>query len=285
MSVPRLRTAGSLCSMLLASAILPAHAQPSARLAREFQEGVDAYRLGEYAEARVHLEVARQLDPKLPGPHRFLAAVALAEKRYDDCITSATQALKVAPESREVADTRKLHDDCRAGAGRPSFNGKYGDGGAIAITATLDGDSVGAAVVIDGRTSGSTPLYPRAIPAGPHQIRISKGGAKDLTLTVDVLPGVVTDIVAPLRSASAVEGYLELPAEMVSATGPLAVTITIDDKPVAPAARLAVAAGKHTIVVRRGKQTWSRTVDVIVDKVHKLAPTFKGSTNAAKKAR
>jgi PEGA domain/Tetratricopeptide repeat len=281
MFVPRLCTAGSLGVLLVASA----HAQPSARLSREFQEGVDAYRLGEYAEARAHLETARQLDPKLPGPHRFLAAVALAEKRYDDCLAAAAQALKVAPESREVADTRKLHDDCRAGAGRPTFNGKYGEGGAIAVTASFDGDSVGAAVVIDGKTSGSTPLYPRAIPAGAHQIKVTKSGAKDLTLTVEVLPGIVTDVAASLRSATAVEGFLELPAELISATGSLAITVTIDDKPVAPVARLAVSPGKHTVVVRRGKQTWSRTVEVVVDKTHKLAPTFKGSTSAPKKAR
>lgn len=285
MFVPRLCTAGSLCLLVVASVVSPVHAQPSSRLAREFQEGVDAYRLGEYAEARAHLETARQLDPKLPGPHRFLAAVALAEKRYDDCLVSAAQALKVAPESRELVDTRKLHDDCRAGAGRAPFNGKYGEGGAIAVTATFDGGSVGAAVVIDGKTSGSTPLYPRAIPSGAHQIKVTKSGAKDLTLTVEVLPGVVTDVVADLRSATAVEGFLELPAALVSATGAAAVTITIDDKPVAPVARHAVAPGKHTVVVRRGKQTWSRTVDVVVDKTHKLAPTFKGSTSAPKKGR
>lgn len=272
MSSLRLCATGSICLLLAAAA---AHAQPNGRLAREFQEGVDAYRLGEYAAARTHLEAARQLDPKLPGPHRFLAAVALAEKRYDDCVASAAQALKVAPQSREVADTRKLHDDCRAGDGRPTFVGKYAEGGAIAITATLDGEAVGAAVSIDGKSSGSTPLYPRAIPAGAHQIKVSRAGAKELLLSVQVLPGVVTDVEAALiTAAAAAEGWLELPAELASATGAQAITLTIDDKPVAPAARIAVAPGKHVVVVRRGKQSWSRTVEVAADKAHKLTPTF-----------
>lgn len=190
----RLGAAGCLC--LLSSLWVPvAWAQPaSARLAREFQDGVDAYRLGDYAEARVHLEAARKLDPKLPGPHRFLAAVAFAEKRYDDCVESATTALRVGPQSRELEDTRKLHDDCRIADGRPTFAGKYGEGGALSITATFEGAPAGAALVIDGRASGSTPLYPRAIPAGPHRIKVGRAGAVDQLLDLHVLPGVVTDL-------------------------------------------------------------------------------------------
>jgi hypothetical protein len=189
----RLGAVGCLC--LLSSPSPVAFAQPaSARLAREFQDGVDAYRLGDYAEARVHLEAARQLDPKLPGPHRFLAAVAFAEKRYDDCVESATTALRVGPQSRELEDTRKLHDDCRVADGRPTFAGKYGDGGALSVTATFEGSPTGAALVIDGRASGSTPLYPRAIPAGPHRIKVGRAGAVDQLFDLHVLPGVVTDL-------------------------------------------------------------------------------------------
>ena len=62
-------------------------------VAREFQAGVDAFRLGKYDEARVHLEKARALDPKLPGPHRFLAAVAQAQGKSDECIAEARAAI------------------------------------------------------------------------------------------------------------------------------------------------------------------------------------------------
>ncbi len=195
------RLGAAVCLCLLATGV--AFAQP-AKLTREFQEGVDAYRLGDYAEARTHLEAARKLDPKLPGPHRFLAAVALAEKRYADCVTSAAQALRVAPQSRELEDTRKLHEDCRAAAGRPVFAGKYGEGGgAIAVTATLDGDPVGAAITIDGKAWGATPMYPRAILTGPHKIKVSRAGAKEQIFDLDVLPGVVSDVAAALLSPAA----------------------------------------------------------------------------------
>src|SRR5262245_51238329 len=86
----------------------PARAQPD-EVTKTFQAGADAYRLGKYAEARALLEKARSLDPKLPGPHRFLAAVAQAEHRWDDCIASARQAIILKPDSTEVAATRAIH--------------------------------------------------------------------------------------------------------------------------------------------------------------------------------
>jgi hypothetical protein len=266
------RVCAAVCFCFSAASI--ATAQPNGKLAREFQQGVDAYRLGDYAEARVHLEAARKLDPKLPGPHRFLAAVAFAEKRYDDCIASAAQALRVAPQSREVEDTRKLHGNCRGGAGRAGFAGRYGEGGAISVTASFDDGTVGAAITINGKSSGSTPLYPRPIPAGPHQIKVSRAGSKEQVLTVDILPGIVTDVEVALRSATAPEGWLEFPADLVDADTGAPVALSIDGRPAALAARIALPPGKHAVVLRRGKAEWSRSVQVTADKTTKLAPTF-----------
>jgi len=276
MSSFRVCAAACLCFAAVGIATVSvATAQPNAKLAREFQEGVDAYRLGDYAEARAHLEAARKLDPKLPGPHRFLAAVAFAEKRYDDCIVSAAQALRVAPQSREVADTRKLHDDCRGGAGRAGFAGRYGEGGAISVTASFEDGTVGAAIMIDGKASGSTPLYPRPIPAGKHQIKVSRTGSKEQVIAVDVLPGIVTDVAVSLRSATAaVEGWVELPAELLDGDTGAPIALSIDGKAVKLAPRIALAPGKHAIVLRRGKAEWSRSVEVTAEKSTKLAPTF-----------
>ncbi len=262
----RLGAAGCLC--FFATELV--FAQP-AKLAQRFQDGVDAYRLGDYGEARVHLEAARKLDPSLPGPHRFLAAVALAEKRYDDCIAAAALALRVAPQSRELEDTRKLHEDCRLAAGRPAYAGAYREGGgALAITATFEDVSVGAAIAIDGKSSGSTPLYPRAISAGPHQIKVSRAGAGAQTLQIDVLPGGVTDVAVVLDAPK--QGWIELPAELLKDADSLA--LSIDGKPVAATARIAVTPGKRAIVLRRGKQEWSRTIEVTPSKTVKLTPIF-----------
>src|SRR5262245_59879857 len=130
-----------------------AAAQP-AELAKEFQAGVDAYLLGMLADARRHLEKARDLDPKLPGPYRFLAAVAQAEQRWVDCIDNARKALELNPRSAEVVDTRKLVEACRVSAGRAPYREDLGDSAAIAVTTNV----TGATVKINGLTYGGTPI-------------------------------------------------------------------------------------------------------------------------------
>ena len=176
----------------------PAWAVP-AELTREFQAGVDAYRLGKYDEARVHLDKAQALDPRLPGPHRFLAAVAQAQHRWPDCIAEARRALQLNPRSQELADTRKLHDDCRASDGRPAYRGALGDSGAIAVTANV----TGATVRIAGLRYGGTPVEPRLIKPGAIQLDIDKPGYKAARVAVDALPGIVTDVAVELEVTAA----------------------------------------------------------------------------------
>ena len=162
----------------------------SAELSKEFQAGVDAYRLGKYDEARAHLEKAEALDPRLPGPHRFLAAVARAQRRFADCVAETRRALQLNPQSREVAGTRKLHDDCRAADGRPALRSELGENAAIAITA----NGSGATVRIGTLRYGGTPVAPRLIKPGFHELEIEKAGWKPAHLAIDALPGIVTDV-------------------------------------------------------------------------------------------
>ena len=168
-----------------------------AELTREFQAGVDAYRLGKYDEARAHLDKAQALDPRLPGPHRFLAAVAQAQHRWSDCIAETRRALQVNPRSQEVAETRKLHDDCRASDGRRAYRGELGDSGAIAVTANV----TGATVRIAGLRYGGTPVEPRLIKPGTIQLDIDKPGYRPAHVVIDALPGIVTDVNVELVAA------------------------------------------------------------------------------------
>jgi tetratricopeptide (TPR) repeat protein len=182
----------------------PAGAQPvPARFAhefsQEFQAGVDAYRLGKFDEARAHLEKAQALDPKLPGPHRFLAAVAQAQHRWADCISEARRALQLNPHSAEIAETRKLHDGCRESDGRPAYRGEIGDGAAIAVTANV----AGATVRIGGLRYGGTPVAPRLIKPGRLRVDVEKSGWKPAHATVEALPAIVTDIAVELEPAGA----------------------------------------------------------------------------------
>ena len=147
-----------------------AAAGPSPELTRAFQAGVDAYRLGKLDEARRQLERARQLDPTLPGPHRFLAAVAQAEGRWQDCIDLARNAIELNARSKELADTRKLVEACRRSAGRAAHPEPLGERAAIAVTTSVPG----ATVTIGGLAYGGTPLAPRTIPAGTHEIELAR---------------------------------------------------------------------------------------------------------------
>lgn len=178
---------------------LPANAAPSAEVTRVFQAGVDAYRLGNYREARTHLERARKLSPALPGPHRFLAALAKVEERWTDCIASTRRALELNPQSSETDETRVLHEECRVAAGRPASPNDLGDRAAIAITTNV----AGASVRVDKLRYGSTPLAPRPLRPGKHELALEKAGWKSVQLSIDALPGIVTDVDVTLEAAGA----------------------------------------------------------------------------------
>jgi tetratricopeptide (TPR) repeat protein len=174
-----------------------AAAKPTANFSKEFQAGVDAFRLGKLDDARTHLEKARKLDPKLPGPHRFLAAVAQGQKKFDECVAEGHEALHLNPNSSEAPETKKLYDTCRGSAGRAPYRGpSLGDGAAIAVITNIPG----ASVRINKLQYGGTPLAPRRISAGQLDVEITKTGYKPLHVSVDALAGIVNDVVGDLEA-------------------------------------------------------------------------------------
>jgi len=174
-----------------------ASAKPAANFTKEFQAGVDAFRLGKLDEARTHLEAAKKLDPKLPGPHRFLAAVAHSQEKFDECVADAHEALHLNPTSSEAPETKKLYDTCRGSAGRAAYRGPdLGDAAAIAVITNVPG----ATVKINKLSYGGTPLAPRRISAGSLDVWITKSGYKSVHLTIDALAGLVNDVVVDLEA-------------------------------------------------------------------------------------
>lgn len=263
-------------ALLLVSQL--AHAQP-AELTKEFQAGVDAFRLGKYDEARVHLEKARKLDPKLPGPHRFLAAVAQAQGRWPECIESAHQALLINPTSSETADTRKLYESCRISAGRTPAHLDLGDSGAIAVTTNVPG----ATVKINGLTYGGTPLAPRPISPGSLEIEIEKAGWKSSTTTVDAIGGIVTDVNVDLEPDPDAQVTTDLAVEGAKITvGYLVVpagsgTLTIDgaSPPEPKNDRIELSPGTHVLELRMpGKDPWRRRVRISAGQKVTVSPMF-----------
>lgn len=254
-------------AVLITLGAAPAWAQkPSAAFTSTFQAGVDAFRLGQYDEAVRHLEAAAQLEPTLPGPHRFLAAVAAAQSRWPDCIGSARTAIALNPQSSEIGATRKLHDDCRQAAGRPAFEGDYGDGGAVAVTANV----AGATVTVGGLKYGATPLMPRAIPLGEVAVTATKAGYKPAETTTTILPGVVTDVELTLEEDPAASGPAigEAPAPELGwlrVSAPPGASVRIDGKPATldERGRFALTPGSHELEVDApGRVPARRTVRV-----------------------
>lgn len=246
-------TRGGLVVVALLGALGSAAAAPSAEFLAAFQAGTDAFRLGDYAGARGHLERARAIDPSLPGPYRFLAAVDAAEGKWSDCVEHARGAIIANPTSSEIAATRKLHEDCRVALGRVPFTGEYGDGGALAVTSNV----AGAALTIAGLKAGATPAPPRAIAVGAVEISADKAGWRTARTTATILPGVVTDVELTLEEAP-VDVAIEGGGPAAPTVGWLRVTvepgaqITIDGQQVAvdDRGRFPLPPGEHEVEVR-----------------------------------
>jgi len=262
------------CALLLLLAGV-ASAQPTPQLSKEFQAGVDAFRLGHLDEARTQLEKARALDPKLPGPHRFLAAVAQAQGRWQDCLDEARTALALNPHSSEAPETRKLHGECRTSAGKEPYQGpELVDGAAIAVTTNVPG----ATVKIGGLTYGGTPLAPRPIAAGSLDLELAKPGWKSAKLTVDAPAGIVTDVEVELEpdpNSTANPELTSKPTELpkigwiVAPPGDL----RIDDKP--GTGEVEVAPGEHTVELRvPDKDPWRRRVRISAGQKLELHPAL-----------
>jgi PEGA domain-containing protein len=245
----------------------------SAELTREFQAGVDAFRLGKYAEARTHLERAERLDPKLPGPHRFLGAVARVEQKWDECIAETRRAIALNPRSTEIAETRRLHDACRELAGRPSYRGELGDSAAISVTTNVPG----ATVKINKLAFGVTPLAPRTITAGTLTIDVEKQGWRPAHAEVDALPGIVSDAVLDLEPEPEGQTVTETPHAVAPTMGwivaPPDAFVFVDGKPAS--GKVELAPGTHEVELRQpSKEPWRRRIRIVAGVEAPLHPEF-----------
>jgi hypothetical protein len=155
----------------------------------EYQAGQDAFNLAHYDEALAHFARARDLRPRLPGPHRWLGRTLRVLERWEECVAASTQAVRLRPTSPLAGEVRKDIDACRAALGRPGYQRRLPPGqGALAVVAPD-----GAAVLVDGIAKGVTPVEPMPLNAGRHTVR-----AEAVEVEVVVVAGIVVDAV--LRS-------------------------------------------------------------------------------------
>lgn len=183
-----IRTSSLLLVVLCATAAPAAGDKGSFQ--SEWEAGQDAYNLGKYEQARRHFGRARDLDPTRPGPHRWLGRVARVLERWEECVASATTAVRLKPDSPQVPEVRKDLDACRSALGRPLYGRPLAaNQGALAVLADADG----AAVTVDGIPKGPTPLDPVPLVQGRHKVRVT--GPRTVEVEVEVVPGIVVDAV------------------------------------------------------------------------------------------
>jgi tetratricopeptide (TPR) repeat protein len=178
-------------AVLFVAALAHADPQPVRPFDAAYQSGQDLFYLGKYAEAHAAFLRARSLAPRLPGPHRWLGRVARVLEKWEECVASATEAVRLRPDSPHLPEVREDLDTCRAALGRPGYGKKLAAGqGALAIIV----DSERVHIFVDGIDRGVAPVAPFPLNAGRHRVRLETGG-RVVEAPVDVVPGIVTDAV------------------------------------------------------------------------------------------
>lgn len=162
-----------------------------------FEDGETAFNLFKYDEARALFEKARDLDPKSPGPYRWLAKIAKVQERWPDCVRDAVTSLKLKPDQKKAPEVRKDLDECRAKLGRPAYSGDIPkDQGALAVITNVEG----ASVTVDDIKKGATPMSPFPLNPGKRKVRIERRGYLPVDAEIEVVVTIVVDLEVELKA-------------------------------------------------------------------------------------
>jgi tetratricopeptide (TPR) repeat protein len=260
----RPRVVALLVALGVAVAAAPPARAQSAAFDDAWNKGNDAFSLAKYDEARAAFEKARDLDPKSPGPWRYLGRIAKIQSRWDDCVRATTESIRLKPDQKFAPEVRADLDECRKQLGRPAFAGTIPENqGAIAVIANVEG----ASVKVGGIKKGATPLDPFAVNPGKTTVLVERRGYFPVEVQVDVVPGLVVDVDPNAKPD-------ERPPEgnqlqdvkvgwVVVAVGAKDAAITIDGKPAATKddGSIELDPGDHVVeITAPGYEPWRRRV-------------------------
>jgi hypothetical protein len=261
-----------------------ASAQPSQQYLKAYQDGVDAARLGQWADARTHLEKAIKFDASLPGAWRWMAAVAEGEGNFEECLSHAITAYTKNKTSKLVAEVQEIHKECRKALGRDTFKGQFAGGGALAVQTNAEG----ATVRVNGLKYGVTPMDPRGLATGKVEVTVGhpKKGWLEQSVEVEIHEGFVIDVVMTLErdpdykeDDGAIGGGTEEVEHgwlIVETTTPGA-TITLNDAAVVidDKGRIRHDPGTHVVeVAAPGYVSWRRRVRVTKGQTKTISATL-----------
>ncbi len=80
---------------------------------RAYELGIRKFDARDYAAARVAFEQARDMNPDLPGPWRWLGLIAKRQKRHAECVKLLSEALDLNPTSRHAPGLEQIREQCR----------------------------------------------------------------------------------------------------------------------------------------------------------------------------
>jgi hypothetical protein len=262
--------AGALLATGAPTASAQAPSKPSKQFLDAYNKGIDAFRLGNYDEARAQFDRAVAIDATLPGTYRWLTFLEIAEEKWEGCLTQAFTYVKLAGDTPDATEVREAHAQCRENLRRQPFREDFRDGGAIAVIAGLDGVSVS----INGLRYGATPFEPRSMAPGEHEVKLERQGYLTVTRTVAVVRGLVTDVVVELErdpDAPPDPGLLEGTHKEVTVgwvtlrVAAPGAAITFDGAPATFDGRGRIEADPGTyevVVAAPGHETWRRRVRI-----------------------
>lgn len=264
--------------------------QPTKQYLQTYSDGQTAYNdaimRGDFSKARALFKKAIAFDDRFPGPYRYLALIAQAEKKFEECLEHAFIAVKKNPTGDNAPQVRQVHADCRKALSRPVFNDQFGDGGAIAVIARDDKGSAlqGAKVKLNGLTYGATPFI-RGFAVGEVEVEVELAGYLPGKATAEILMGLVSDVIVPLAvdpNATAIDKGPDVSADpeegwIVFTVRPEGATVMIEGAPPErdEQGRIKGKPGTYNVeITAPGHEPWrrrvtfakgqSRTIDVVL---------------------
>lgn len=168
-------------------------------------EGKAAYDAADVDEAEKDLSIAALIASGRPGQQDLaiealstLARLRAARKDEKGAVRAFVRLLRLAPDFDLPPEQASPSARARLDAARAIIDGA----GPARLRVVTEG--VVAAVFIDGRLRGVTPLYLAELPSGTHHLRIAADGHRDDMTLVDLEPGRETRLqVALLDSEKA----------------------------------------------------------------------------------
>jgi hypothetical protein len=192
-----MRWGAALALSIVVAAAAPARADEA--VARDaMARGVAAMGARDPAAALVAFQRAIAEAPDAPVPHRFAGEAHEALAHWAEAVASYRTYLRLRPDSRDAADVQARIDRIVAAH--------------LTGALTVRCDPAGAAVSVDGKPAGVTPITAAPLAAGDHTVRVSAPGYVPREIAVTIGASASSEVECALALVPAVAAPAPPPA-------------------------------------------------------------------------